>query len=138
MYCTICCGGDEVFMCDAPNCSKLVKYFVNTLHNFLVICLRIYVCHNILDTFLISYVYIYTECTCILVIILILYSVMTIYMIGACFHNTECTVVYALSDCVAERSWRGYNRPRPGNVICARLSTPNSACSARGTTGWTC
>ncbi|XP_065883900.1 DNA (cytosine-5)-methyltransferase 3C-like isoform X3 [Dysidea avara] len=23
MYCTICCGGDEVFMCDAPNCSKV-------------------------------------------------------------------------------------------------------------------
>lgn len=22
MYCTLCSGGNEVFMCDTPNCSK--------------------------------------------------------------------------------------------------------------------
>jgi len=59
-------------------------------------------------------------------------------MNGECFHNAGFTVEYALNDCVAERSWRGYSRQRPGSAICAHLSTPNSAYSASGTTGWTC
>ena len=54
------------------------------------------------------------------------------------FLYTGYTVVYALNDYVAGRSWRGYSRRRRGSVTCAHVSTPSWGCSARGTTGWTC